>query len=78
MEKLLYTELIDSVTFDMLADKKLLILSDNAIFIITFEENAVNYPNEEFYEVTDYARKEYEIRIENGRIVSNLYPKVLL
>jgi hypothetical protein len=42
----------------MLADKSLLILSYGAIFIITLEENAVNYQNEELFPVTDYTRKE--------------------
>lgn len=76
MENLVYAELMGSVTFDMLADKKLLILSDNAIFIITFEDNAVNYPDETFYPVGEEAMRDYEIRVVGGRVVSDLYPKI--
>lgn len=78
MKNLVYAELMGSVTFDMLADRKLLILSDNAIFIITFEENAVNYPDETFYLVCEEAIRDYEIRVENGRVVSDIFPKIRL
>lgn len=78
MENLVYAELMGSVTFDMLADRKLLILSDNAIFIITFEENAVNYTSETFYPVGEEAIRDYEIKVVDGRIVSDLYPKIRL
>ena len=54
----------------MLLDKQLLIISDNGILIVATTENAENYPNEEFYPVTDHARKEYQIEVKVGRIVS--------
>lgn len=69
---------MSSVTFEMLLDKQLLIISDNAIFIVSTPENAVNYPNETFYPVDGEAMEAYEIREENGRIVSDLYPKCRL
>ena len=71
MENLVYAELRGSVTMEMMMDRRLLILSDNAIFIITFEDNAVNYPNETFCDVCEEAIRDYEIEIKNGRIFSN-------
>lgn len=67
MEKLVYAELMGSVTFEMLLDKQLLIISDNAIFIVSTPENAVNYPNEEFYPVDGEAMKAYEIEMRDER-----------
>lgn len=69
---------MSSVTFNMLLDKQILIISDNAIFIVSTPENAVNYPNEEFYPVDEEVMKAYEIEVKDGRIVSDLYPKVKL
>jgi hypothetical protein len=62
----------------MILDKQLLITSDNGIFVVETAETALNYPNETFYSVTDLAKKKYEIRIENGRIVSDMFRKVTL
>lgn len=75
MQNLVYAELSNGVTFEMLNDKKVLIISDNAIFLVTTTDHKHIYPDEIFYAVTPLARKEYEIREENGRIVSDLYPK---
>ncbi len=71
MKNLVYAELMGSVTMEMMIDRRLLILSDNGIFIITFEDNAVNYPNETFCDVCEEAISDYEIEIKNGRIISN-------
>lgn len=78
MGNLVYAELMGSVTFDMLLDKQLLIISDNAIFIVSTLDNAVNYPNEDFYPVDGEAMKAYEIRVEDRRIISDLFPKIRL
>ena len=75
MENLVYAELRGSVTMEMMMDRRLLILSDNSIFIITFEDNAVNYPNEIFCDVCDEAIRDYEIEVKNGRIISNANTK---
>lgn len=53
-------------------------MSDNVIFIVSTPENAVNYPNEKFYPVDEEAIKAYEIEVRDGRIVSDLFPKVRL
>ena len=78
MENLVYAELMGRLTMEMMMDRRLLILSDNAIFIITFEDNAVNYPNETFCDVCEEAIRDYQLSIESGKIVSDFYPKVKL
>ena len=76
MENLVSAELMSSVTFDMLLDKQLLIISDNAVFIVSTPKNAVNYPKEDFYSVGEEAMEGHEIEEREGRIVSDLFPKV--
>jgi hypothetical protein len=71
MENLVYAELMGRLTMEMMMDNRLLILGDTGLFIITFEDNAVNYPNETFYEVCEEAIRDYEIVVKNGRIISN-------
>ena len=71
MKALVYAELGRSLSFDMMEDKDLLIINDNAVFIITTQEHALNYPDEEFFPVCAEAIKDYGIREENGRIVSD-------
>ncbi len=73
MEKLVYAELMGSVTMDMLMDKQILIISDNAIFIVTTPEHSVKYPQETFYDVCEEAISDYEIEYKDGRVVSKMF-----
>lgn len=63
--KLVYHELTNGLPIDMLADKKLLIISDSSIFIITTQAHA-KYYNYKFIPVPIEAMKEYNIVLENG------------
>jgi hypothetical protein len=47
MKNLVYSELMGSVTFEMLEDKLVLLIQDNSVFLFTTEENSEKY-NEEF------------------------------
>ena len=73
MEKLVYAELMSSVTMEMMMDRNLLIISDNAIFIVTTPEHSVIYPHETFYDVGEEAIRDYEIEYKNGRVVSKMF-----
>jgi hypothetical protein len=66
MEKLVYAEC--SVTFQMLEDKLVLIISDTGIFMVTTEKNSKHY-NEEFYPIGAEAMEAYGIRFEDKRLV---------
>ena len=68
MENLVYAEC--SVTFDMLEDKMVAIISDTGIFIVTTMENSKKY-DEEFYAVDTEGMKAYNIRLENGRVLAD-------
>ena len=50
MKKLVYAELVNGITMDMMTDKKVRIISDGALFIITTEEHSKEYPELEFWE----------------------------
>jgi len=65
-EKLVYAEL-ESVTEMMRKDKKVLIISDNALFMVTTKTNSKWY-NEKFYTVCQEAIKEYEIEVKSGKV----------
>lgn len=68
MQNLVYAEV--SLTFQMLEDKQVVIISDTGVFMVTTEENSKNY-NEEFYPVDAEGREAYGIRFENDALVSN-------
>lgn len=67
MQNLVYAEV--SVTFQMLEDKLVVIISDTGVFMVTTEENSKNY-NEEFYPVDAEGMEAYGIRFESGMLVS--------
>lgn len=71
MEKvqLVYAEIMNGITMPMLEDKKVLIISDTGIFIVTTEENSKKY-DEEFYPVCAEAMEAYNIVYENGYLKS--------
>lgn len=50
MTKLVYAELTEGVSMDMLTDPNIHIVSDGALFLITTEEDQKNYPNLHFAE----------------------------
>jgi hypothetical protein len=58
--QLVYAE-IDFVTPAMREDSLVHIISDNAVFLVTTEENSKQY-NEEFYPVSAEAMEAYEIK----------------
>jgi hypothetical protein len=67
MQDLVYSELMGSVTFEMLEDKLVLNIWDNAMFIVTTEENARNY-DLEFHPVTAEGIDAYNIVYKEGRV----------
>ena len=69
MEKvqLVYAEVMNGVTLDMLGDPLVAIISDTGVFMVTTEENSKKY-DEDFYPVSAEAREAYGIRMENGRV----------
>ena len=71
MKRLVYAQFQGTLTLEMMMDKDILILSDSGVFLITTEEHAVNYPDEEFDLISDYALQEYGIRWLNGRLISD-------
>ncbi len=71
MKRLVYAQFQGTLTLEMMMDKDILILSDSGVFLITTEEHAVNYPDEEFDLISDYALHEYGIRWLNGRLISD-------
>jgi hypothetical protein len=48
MENLVYAEFTGTLNFDMMMDNNILIISDGSVFVITTEEHALKYPDEEF------------------------------
>jgi len=56
----------NSVTMKMLADKLVVIISDNAMFLVSTEENSKRY-DEEFYPVTKEGREAYNIEFNLKR-----------
>lgn len=71
MENLVYAEFTGTLNFDMMMDSNILIISDGSVFVITTEEHALKYPDEEFEYVSEYAIQEYGIRWLNGRLISD-------
>jgi hypothetical protein len=71
MKRLVYAEFQGTMTLDMMMDRNILIISDGSVFLITSEEHAVKYPEEEFDYISDYAIGEYGIRWLDGRLISD-------
>lgn len=63
MKNLVYAEV--EVTFQMLEDKMVVIISDTGIFMVTTEENSKNY-DEEFYPVDAEGREAYGIELKGN------------
>ena len=58
---LVVAELPNGLSIDMPADKKVHIVSDCAVFLITTSEHSINYPELCFLPVPDEAIEAYEI-----------------
>lgn len=58
MEKvqLVYAEVMNGITLEMVGDPLVAIISDTGLFIVTTKENSVKY-NEDFYPVCEEARE---------------------
>jgi hypothetical protein len=60
-DKIMFAELIDGVTIEMLNDPLVRIVSDTGVFLITRESNISNYPELDFEETDEKALKTYKI-----------------
>jgi len=72
MEKLqlVYAEVMNGVTLDMLGDPLVAIISDTGLFMVTTEENSTKY-DEDFSPVGAEAREAYGIRFDGEYLTSN-------
>ncbi|MCH2046263.1 MAG: hypothetical protein MK212_19265 [Saprospiraceae bacterium] len=59
MKDLHYTELVNGITLDMLEDKKVHIISDTALFLVTTKAHSEQYPQLEFSKVPQDAVEQY-------------------
>lgn len=66
--QLVYAEAINGITFMMLEDPMVAIISDGAVFIVTTKENSYRYYENDFYPVDEDAQKAYNIRLEDGKV----------
>jgi hypothetical protein len=71
MKNLVYAEFSGTLSFEMMMDSNILIISDGSVFVITTKEYALKYPDEEFEPVSDYAISEYGIRWQGNRLISD-------
>lgn len=61
MKNLMFAELIDGVTTEMLEDKNVYILSDTGLFLFTTPKHAPTYPELEFFDVDAESYQIYEL-----------------
>lgn len=59
MKKLVFAELVGGVSFQMMEDKQVQIVSDGSIFLVTTEEHSMEYPELNFEDVPDEAIVQY-------------------
>ncbi len=69
MRNLMFAELVDGVTFDMLEDRLVYIVGDTGIFLITTPEHTITYPELEFEEVDEDSYNQYELDQFVNRLV---------
>lgn len=67
--QLVYAELMNGVTLEMLGDQLVTIISDTGVFMVTTKENSLKY-NEDFYPVCAEAKDAYGIQMKDGKLVS--------
>lgn len=60
--QLVYAEVMNGITFSMLEDPQVVIISDNSVFIVTTKENSKNY-DEVFYPVDEEGIEAYDLLI---------------
>ncbi len=61
MSKLVFAELVEGVSFEMMEDKKVVIVSDGAMFLVTTEEHSKEYPELVFEVVPNEAIQQYRL-----------------
>lgn len=59
--QIMYAELINVITIEMLNDPLVRIISDTGLFIVTPKSNSYKYPELDFEEADEEALKIYEI-----------------
>lgn len=69
--QLVYAEVMNGISLDMLGDPLVAIISDTGVFIVTTNENSLKY-NEDFYPVCEEAEKAYGVWFEGGVLTVNL------
>ena len=70
--QLVYAEVMNGISFSMLEDKLVQIISDTGVFMVTTLENSKKYALE-FYPVDVAGKEAYGLRIENGKLISDSY-----
>jgi hypothetical protein len=61
MKKLMYAELTNGVSMSMMEDRKIVIISDSAIFLVAHEVHTSAYPELEFFQIGEEAISDYEL-----------------
>ncbi len=69
MKKLVFAELVEGVSFQMMEDRKVVIVSDGAFFLVTTEEHSKEYPEPDFDVVPDCAIEQYGLQEHMETIV---------
>ncbi|MEZ4936527.1 MAG: hypothetical protein R2799_02935 [Crocinitomicaceae bacterium] len=59
MKKLVFAELVEGVSFQMMEDRNVVIVSDGAFFLVTTEEHSKEYPELKFDHVPSEAIEQY-------------------
>lgn len=57
----MYAELTNGVSMSMMEDRKIVIISDSAIFLVAHEVHTSAYPELKFFQITEEAIEEYEL-----------------
>ncbi|MCB0479038.1 MAG: hypothetical protein KDC84_12795 [Crocinitomicaceae bacterium] len=70
----MFAELIDGVSFQMLEDKNVQIISDGAMFLVTTEEHSKEYPELNFEPVPDEEIVQYDLKNYSEKVWELLKP----
>lgn len=61
MKKLVFAELVEGVSFQMMEDRNVVIVSDGSFFLVTTREHSDTYPELKFDPVPQTAIQQYEL-----------------
>jgi hypothetical protein len=61
MKNLVYAELVDGATTEMINDPKVFILSDGALFLVTTPEYATTHPDLTFFPIDEDSYNAYDL-----------------